>query len=434
MSDEKRVLSSTEIDALGEVLNISMGSAATAISSILDKQVSITTPKVEVQKFHDVSYAALEPALLVKIEYVEGISGSNVMVFRQSDMQVILNLMMGVEDEPSDDFVFDEMSMSAACELMNQMMGASATALSNFLGKPVNISTPQAFPMDDEHTFEGSLGLQAEENIVSVSFDIDITNIMRSEFISVMTCQLAGELVDQIMPSEEEAVPIPAEPQPMEAAQSPAAPEPSMPQQPASAAGPSAQAYGMPPQNPQMSGQPPQMPQAQMPPQGGYPGYPGMMPGYPPEWQQAMQQGMMMPPPYWGYPPYGYPPAQEQNKPHSVIKSEVSVQTPKFPSFAGQGVPAGNGNTSNMDLMMNVPLNISVEIGRTRKKIREIMDFTQGTVIDLEKQAGAPVDIVVNGQLIARGDVVVVDDNFAVRVTEIVKTQELLDSLEKEIN
>ena len=142
----------------------------------------------------------------------------------------------------------------------------------------------------------------------------------------------------------------------------------------------------------------------------------------------------MMPPPYWGYPPYGYPPAQEQNKPHSVIKSEVSVQTPKFPSFAGQGVPAGNGNTSNMDLMMNVPLNISVEIGRTRKKIREIMDFTQGTVIDLEKQAGAPVDIVVNGQLIARGDVVVVDDNFAVRVTEIVKTQELLDSLEKEIN
>ena len=136
-------LSSLEIDTIGEILNISMGSAATAVSTLLDKAVNISTPTVEVRRFSSLDYAALEPAVLVKINYVEGISGSNVMIFRQRDMQVILNLLMGNDEPPSDDFVFDELSMSAACEVMNQMMGSSATALSDFLGMVVNISTPE---------------------------------------------------------------------------------------------------------------------------------------------------------------------------------------------------------------------------------------------------------------------------------------------------
>lgn len=103
---------------------------------------------------------------------------------------------------------------------------------------------------------------------------------------------------------------------------------------------------------------------------------------------------------------------------------------PKFPSFAGPQPPAAPPPSGNLDLMMNVPLNVAVEIGKTKKKIREIMDFSQGTVIELEKQAGAPVDIIVNGQLIARGDVVVVADNFGVRITEIVGTKDLMDTLE----
>ena len=109
---------------------------------------------------------------------------------------------------------------------------------------------------------------------------------------------------------------------------------------------------------------------------------------------------------------------------------QVPVQTPKFPSFVGQPGPTAPPPSGNLDLMMNVPLNVAVEIGKTKKKIREIMDFSQGTVIELEKQAGAPVDIIVNGQLIARGDVVVVADNFGVRITEIVGTKDLVDSLE----
>lgn len=114
-------------------------------------------------------------------------------------------------------------------------------------------------------------------------------------------------------------------------------------------------------------------------------------------------------------------------RPVSVMKNSINVQSAQFPSFANQpsigGISLLHGN---MDLLMDVPLNVTIEIGKTRKKMRDIMEFAQGTVIDLEKQAGAPVDIVVNGQLIARGDVVVIDDNFGVRITEIVGNNALI--------
>ena len=113
--------------------------------------------------------------------------------------------------------------------------------------------------------------------------------------------------------------------------------------------------------------------------------------------------------------------ARKAGKPVSVVKDSISVQSAQFPNFSNQGSIGGISLLQgNMDLLMDVPLSVTVEIGKTRRKMRDIMEFTQGTVIDLEKQAGAPVDIVVNGQLIARGDVVVIDDNFGVRITEIV--------------
>ncbi len=441
----ENLLTNEEIDAIGEVLNISMGSAATAISTLLDKQVIITTPKVEIQKFEAVNYTDLEPAILVKIEYVEGISGSNVMIFRQSDMQVILNLLMGNEDPPSDDFVFDEMSMSAACEVMNQMMGASATALSTFLGKTINISTPTATVMDPvENTFEKALGVDGDKDVVSIGFEIDITGVMKTDFASILTCELAKEMVGQLFPEgEPEPAPAPA-PQPAAPAQPQQAPQapqgyPQQPQTPPQAS----QGYPQQPQQmpPQQSAQAPQgYPQQPQQPMGQQPGMPpmggqdwGQQQGYPPygypPYGYPQQQGY---PPY-GYPPYGYPPQEQERQTSSNIirqDQQVPVQMPKFPSFAGPQPPAAPPPSGNLDLMMNVPLNVAVEIGKTKKKIREIMDFSQGTVIELEKQAGAPVDIIVNGQLIARGDVVVVADNFGVRITEIVGTKDLMDTLE----
>jgi len=215
------ILSELEIDAIGEILNISMGAAATAVSSMLDKQVLITTPKVFVREVSKLDYSDLEPAMMVKITYVKGITGSNIMVFRQKDIQYIINQLMGIDEPPRDDFVFDEMSISAACEVMNQMMGASATALSEFLGRSINISTPTATIMDENNTFSSAIGADTGENIVAIFFDLTIADIMKSEFVCVMTCDLARLIINQFLNGEEPekaaAPPAPEEKRPLPA-------------------------------------------------------------------------------------------------------------------------------------------------------------------------------------------------------------------------
>lgn len=425
-------LSPIEIDAIGEVLNISMGSAATAVSTMLDKQVIITTPRVSVEPLGLVEYSALEPALSVKITYTEGLKGSNVLVFRQRDMQLILNQLMGIDEPPSDDFILDELSMSAACEVMNQMMGASATALSEFLGKAVNISTPAANIITNDYTFVDAVGMNENDDIVSIHFNMDIQGVMTSEFVSAMPCDLARSMVGAFLNSSSEdsnsqqqsstppQQPVPQQAQPSIAAQQPTPPIAQQPQ----------------PQSPPSAVQPPVMPPQQVPPQaplpaGGTPGYPppyyppyppytsSGVPGYPPPYY----------PPYQPYPPYPANPAQSEANSQPPVMVQ-NVQLPQFGKSAPSSEPVLGGNT---ELLMNVPLDVTIEIGQARRKIKDIMAFAQGTVIELEKQAGAPVDIVVNGQLIAHGDVVVIDDNFGVRITEILGTRALLSSLEKEV-
>ncbi len=436
--DNEAILSSLEIDTIGEILNISMGSAATAISTLLDRAVNISTPTVELRQFSSMDYAALEPAVLVKIEYVEGISGSNVMIYRQRDMQVILNLLMGNDDPPSDDFVFDELSMSAACEVMNQMMGASATALSEFLGMVVNISTPEASIVTSTDSYREAVGVQEGDEIVAVSFRLSITDVIDTNFASILGCGLAKEMVQTLMgdqggepaPAPQPAAPAPA-PQPTAPAAAPPqssaypaqppAPQPAPPApQPSAPAGPppapgAPQASGMPGYPGGEGGYP------QQPPYPGYPPYYGGYPGYPPA-------------PYPPYPPqqpYGAPEAAAQHPNQVLHQPPVNVQNTQFPQFSIQASPnpATNGN---MDLLMGVSLDVTVEIGSAKRKIKEVIEFGQGTVIELDKQAGAPVDIVVNGRLLARGDVVVIDDNFGVRITEILGTRELLESLKEE--
>lgn len=413
-------LSPIEIDAIGEVLNISMGAAATAVSSMLDKMVTITTPKVDVEKLSNVDCGALDPAILVKITYTDGLDGSNVMVFRQKDMQVILNQLMGIDEPPRDDFVFDELSMSAACEVMNQMMGAAATALADFLGKPVNISTPEASIMDPEHTFHSAVGLDMETSIISVLFHMDIQGVMNTEFVSVLPLGLAKMIVAKFMPAESAAPVLP---------ETPPAQQPVQPSAAAAAPPPQAAAPQMaPPMQAPPAGYPPQ---DQMPPPYGYPPQGAYPPPYPP---QGAYPGY---PPQGGYPYYNMPPVSSvpmQQRYDSPEPDPIHVKNVQFPDFGKGGSHGGEPIMgSNVELLMNVPLDVAIEIGQTRKKIRDIMNFAQGTVIELEKQAGAPIDIVVNGQLIAHGDVVVIDDNFGVRITEIVGTKELLNSLEKEM-
>lgn len=383
-------------DAIGEILNISMGSAATAASELLNAKVWITTPRVKVVPAREVEYHKLEPAVCVKIEYVKGLSGSNLMVLKQDDVQLILNQLMGQPLVVSPDFQFDELNISAVSEVMNQMMGSAATALSSFLGIGIDISTPTPYIMDEVNSMQIK-EFDPEDEVVAVTFDLTIDGVIKSEFVSVMGIELASEISNKMLnstigESEPAAEPAPAPAAPATAVQSAApAQQPVQPQQAPQTA---------PPEMAQTAPYPQQYPQQQQP-QYGY--------GYPPMGQN----------PY----PYGYP--QQMPPP-------VNIQNAQLHQF--DAIPEANlteGQKDNLQLLMDVPLQISVEIGTARRKVKDILEFTQGTIIELERQAGAPVDVVVNGNLIARGDVVVIDDNFAVRITEIIKSK-FIDSLGKE--
>lgn len=390
-NDENIEFNSYEIDAVGEILNISMGSAATAVSELLNAKTWITTPQVNVVKVGDLNYDNLEPAICVKIVYVEGITGLNMMVLKQNDVQLILNQLLGNPLVIDPNFEFDELNISAVSEIMNQMMGASATALSDLLGVKVDISVPTPYII--EQTKFGDLcEMPLDSTVVAVTFKLTVDGVMESEFMSVLSLELAktlsGKMMDKFSSDEgskeEVSAPAPAAAAP---APQPSAPQPTAPQQP----------MGM-PQQP--------MPDPNM-----------MYGGYPQGYPQQAGYGYANP-----YAAYGaYPPPVPP----------VNVQDAQLHQFDAMDFGIPTDQKDNLKLLMGVPLEISVEIGSAKRKVKDILEFTQGTIIELERQAGAPVDVVVNGNLIARGDVVVIDDNFAVRITEIVKSK-FMDSLGKE--
>lgn len=450
-----------ERDAIGEVMNITMGSAATAVSNMLSAKVWITTPTVSVDKAKNLVYPELEPSIHVKIKYIQGVSGNNVLVLKQNDVQLILNQLMGMPLEVTDDFKFDEMNISAVCEVMNQMMGASATALSELISMPIDISTPEAVVSEDSNTDENPYGMAPEDDVCIIKFKLTIDNVINSEFISVMSIPLAKEIADKMIASYTSA----ADDEPEEdstldqdelqallngAGETINNPPPA----PAPAPAPEASSGGSMSQDeinamlngagstpaPDMSAQAPQMqqmgtpmqgmPQMNMPQMGmsqmGMPQMGMSQMGMPQ--MSAPMQGMPQQPYGGGYPympPYGY--MQPVQRGSAVNVQAVQLQS--FDTYSNKDLNAEQND--NLKLLMGVPLNVTVEIGSTTRKVKEILDFTQGTIIELERQAGAPVDIIVNGHLIAKGDVVVIDDNFAVRITEIIKSK-FLDNLGKE--
>lgn len=401
-------LSELEKDALGEIMNISMGSAATAVSELLNAKVWITTPRVKVTKVNDMTrYDNLEPAVCVKIEYIKGLSGSNLMVLRQDDVQMILNQLMGQPLVVTPDFEFDELNISAVSEVMNQMMGASATALSDFLGITIDISTPTPYIMNQVNLSQVQ-DMDPEENIVEIYFDITIDGVIKSEFASIMSVKLAKYIATKMLGEATGSMEEFMEAPPVTEAQPAPAPAPTPIQQPEPV--------------PQMQ-QP--MPQMQMPqmPQMQQPQMQQPMPQMPPMGEQGQ--------PY-GYPPYGYQqPYPYPGQPPYYQPQPMNVQTAQLHQFDAPDIQLSGDQKTNLQLLMGVPLEISVEIGTAKRKVKDILEFTQGTIIELERQAGAPVDIIVNGNLIAKGDIVVIDDNFAVRITEIMKSK-LMDSINKE--
>ena len=211
-------LSEMQLDAIGEIMNISMGSAATAVSELLNAKVWITTPKVTIVQASELNYDRLEPAICVKIEYIKGLSGSNLMILKQDDVQLILNQLMGKPPVISPDFEFDELNISAVSEVMNQMMGASSTALSEFLGMGIDISTPTPYILS-EINIADLQNYEQTDMVAAINFDLTIDGVIKSEFISVLDIDLAATLADRMIGGATSSEPIVTESAPAPASQ-----------------------------------------------------------------------------------------------------------------------------------------------------------------------------------------------------------------------
>lgn len=386
--DEEFSLSASEKDAVGEISNISMGTAATTLSSLLNQKVNITTPSVSVSNWEDISAKYDRPCVMMQISYKEGIDGNNVLVLKESDVKIITDLMMGGPGQEDDSEPLSELHLSAIGEAMNQMMGSAATSMSSMFNRKIDISPPVANVIDTYSDSIDDLPAFLNGSFVRVSFKMQIGDLIDSEIMQLYPIEFAKELLNLFAPELNGSSSANAESQPAPAPQPELAPQPTPAPQPAPA--PAA------PQ-PDMSAQAPQ----------GMPyGYPqmGMPYGYPPMQGQPMA--------------YGYPPMQGQS---AVPQQDVNVAPAAFQPFAGD--VNALSQKENIDLIMDVPLDVTVELGRTKKSIKDILEFAPGTIVELNKIAGEAIDVLVNGKYVAKGEVVVIEESFGVRITEIIKEQ-----------
>ena len=340
-----------ERDAVGEIANINMGTAATTLSTLLNNKVTITTPRVSYVTLNELSAQYDRPCVFIHISYISGIDGNNILILKEHDVKVITDLMMG-GDGTNTEGELSELHLSAISEAMNQMMGSAATSLSSMLEKKVDISPPVASLVDLNDTIEDTeLSNFLDGDIVQVAFDMKIGDLVDSQIMQLYPFDFARELYKKFMGSEVEQTAAPAsqpeQPQPVSPAPEPVptpAPQPVQPQ---------------------------------------------------PVPQQMQQPQYAMPMP------------------------NVNVQSAQFQTFNTGVSPLMQ--EENIDLVLDVPLEVTVELGRTNKSIKEILDFSPGTIIELDKLAGEPVDVLVNGKFVAKGEVVVIEENFGIRLVEISK-------------
>lgn len=359
-AEKSNKLTDAERDAVGEIANINMGTAATTLSTLLNNKVTITTPRVSYVSINELSKQYDRPCVFIHISYIDGIDGNNILILKEQDVKIITDLMMG-GDGSNIDGELSELHLSAISEAMNQMMGSAATSLSSMLEKKVDISPPSASVVDLNDTIEdASIASFLDEEVVQIAFDMKIGDLVDSQIMQLYPFDFARELYSKFMGNSgvssdsNTAATAPVDSQPSVNPVPQPAPQPApMPQQPV--------------QQPAMMD-------------------PGMA---------QMQQPVMMP---------------AQN---------VNVQPAQFQAFNPGIGPLLQ--QENIDLIMDVPLEVTVELGRSNKSIKEILDFAPGTILELDKLAGEPVDVLVNGKFVAKGEVVVIEENFGIRLVEITK-------------
>ncbi|MNW30505.1 Flagellar motor switch protein FliN [compost metagenome] len=370
-------LTPLEQDALGEIGNITFGSAATALSTLLSKKVDITTPKVSIIRRSQFESEFPKPHVAIHVQYVDGFEGMNSLVIKTRDAQVIADLMLGGEGNALEEEL-NEIHISAVQEAMNQMMGSSATSMSTIFNRFVNISPP-GIDILNMTNGTGVNSLPPDETLIKISFRLTIGDLIDSTIMQLLTVKFAKEMVNSLINGGSSE---PAAQETAAAAQAPVHTPPAA----QSAVDP---AYY-------------QQPAYQQPP-------------------------MQQPPAGYYYPPQERPYAEPQHL-GGVQGRSVNVQPVQF---ANLGTPTfGLPDENNLNLLMDIPLKVTVELGRTQKQIKDILELSQGSIIELDKLAGEPVDILVNNKLIAKGEVVVIDENFGVRVTDIVSQWDRIQKLQ----
>ncbi|ONI37751.1 hypothetical protein AN639_09045 [Candidatus Epulonipiscium fishelsonii] len=368
-------LTGEEVDVLGEIGNINMGTAATTLFMLLNHKVEITAPQVSFLTTAEFKETITPDLIAVSIDYVKGLLGTNLMILKADDVKAIADLMMGGTGAISNDAI-NEFHLSAISEAMNQMMGSSSTSMSQMFDKIIDISPPNAVELGAAVDKFDTLITQ-EEPIVKISFRMRILeDIIDTELMQVFPLSFAKSLVNNLLKKEPDVISSNTD-----------------------SILSDAESLNNPTQDQNHAAPPP--------------GYGAPPPGY------------GAPPPGYGAPPYGTPPGyihtpQDMYSGPSVFSPNVEVKVPNFGSFDEQLTPMGR---ENIDLLMDVSLQVSVELGRTKRKIRDILEFTQGSVVELDKLVGEPIDLLVNGKFVASGEVVVIDENFGIRILSIIKPE-----------
>ncbi|MGN0141341.1 MAG: flagellar motor switch phosphatase FliY [Roseburia sp.] len=368
--DSPEQLTNDEKDAIGEIANISMGTAATTLSSLVNRKVDISTPVVSFATWSDIVAAYERPCVFIRIAYTVGLDGNNILVLRENDVKAITDLMMG-GDGSNVEGELGELHLSAISEAMNQMMGSAATSLSSMLSKVIDISPPVADLIDLQETVdESAIDEFLSGEFVRITFKMEIGDVVNSELMQLYPYSFAKEMCRSTaanMEADTEAT--------LKESQA------------------SGQPQAAPPPAPQQAVSQPQMTMN-------------------PQAQPMMGQPMMMPP-MMGQPMM----SQEMSQMYG--QQQVNVQPAQFQAFNGS-MPVNYG-PENIDLIMDVPLEVTVELGRTTKSIKEILDFAPGTILELNRIAGEPIDVLVNGKYVAKGEVVIIEESYGIRITEIIK-------------
>lgn len=364
------------LDMMGEIGNIAMGAGSTTMSTLLRKKVNITSPDASIIKFKDIKTKFSGQQLVITINYKKGLEGLNTFVMPARIAQIIADLMMGGNGDLPAEVQLDELGMSAAGEAMNQMMGSAATAMAEFIKTPVDITPPTVsiHDFDNGDTKFPPIESNDEAEIICIKFSMEIKEIATTTVWQFIPMHFAKHIESLMKGPETPAV----QPPPAKTQQIPV-------QQPVQQI-------------------PVQQPQQQYQPQPQYYNVPVQQPMY------QVPQGF--------------------SNPNIMQGSEVKVNPVNFGPLTGQPSPATESiDLSKLQLLMDVPLELTVELGRVKMSLREILQLYEGSMVQLDKLAGEPLDVYINGRLIARGEVVVIEESFGIRIIEIVSLEERIRTI-----